>query len=330
MSAEFLPMRSRALSLRGLVLTSLTVLACGGEPALLEVEQPGTVQQAILCASYTAPQNMGSIDTSHGLNEVSGLAASRNHPGVLWLHEDSGAGPVFWAINNNARVLARVAVTGTGVSAADWEDMALGPCAAGSASDCLYIGDIGDNGLARATYAVYRIPEPNVNAGDAYREFSATATKFQYQYPGGTSYNSETLMVHPVSATPYVVEKHTPTTGPSRVFKFPMPLTTGSVATLTQVDTLAFPEGSIKATGGDIHPSGTRLLIRTYNRLWEYRLASGAAFDSIFNDAPQLVPVAGEVQGETVAYRAGGDGYFTQSEQAGSTTVPPLWRTGCQ
>jgi hypothetical protein len=293
-------------------------------------EEAGAVPQALLCASYTAPQSMGSIPTSAGLNEVSGLAASHAHPGVLWLHEDSGAGPVFWAISNTAEVLARVAVTGTGVSAVDWEDMALGPCTAGSASDCIYIGDIGDNGMSRATYAVYRIPEPDVNVGDAYREFSVTATKFPYQYPGGTSYNSETLMVHPTTATPYVVEKHGPSTGPSRVFKFPMPLNSGSVATLTEIDTVSFPEGSIKTTAGDIHPSGTRVLIRTYDRLWEYRLPSGAAFDTIFNDAPQLVPVAGEPQGEAVTYRASGDGYFTQSEQAGTASVPPLRRTSCQ
>ena len=316
-------------TLRFPVLTLLTVAACGGEPSLLE-DETDSLQQALLCAGYTAPQSMGSIPTSFGLNEVSGLAASRNHPGVLWLHEDSGAGPVFWAINNTAEVLARVAVTGPGVSAADWEDMALGPCTAGSANDCIYIGDIGDNGMSRANYAVYRIPEPNVAAGDAYREFSVTATKFTYQYPGGTNYNSETLMVHPTTATPYIVEKHAPTTGPSRVFKFPMPLNSGSVATLMQIDSISFPEGSIKTTGGDIHPSGTRLLIRTYNRLWEYRLPSGAAFDSIFNDAPQLVPVASEPQGEAVAYRLNGEGYFTQSEQAGTPSVPPLWRTGCQ
>jgi hypothetical protein len=316
-------------SLRFPVLTLLAAAACGGDPSLLE-EETGTVEQSLLCASYTAPQSMGSIPTSYGLNEVSGLAASRNHPGVLWLHEDSGAGPVFWAMSSTAQVLARIAVTGTGVSAVDWEDMALGPCAAGSANDCIYIGDIGDNGLSRSNYALYRIPEPNVNVGDAYREFTVTATKFPYQYPGGANYNSETLMVHPTTATPYIVEKHAPTTGPSRVFKFPMPLTAGAVATLTQIDTVSFPDGSIKTTGGDIHPSGTRLLIRTYNRLWEYRLPSGAAFDSIFNDAPQLVPVASEPQGEAVAYRVNGEGYFTQSEQAGSTTVPPLWRTSCQ
>ena len=323
-------MRSRKLSLRSLGLTcTLTVLACGGESELME-DEPGTLQQPILCAGYSAPQSMGSIASSHALNEVSGLAASRAHPGVLWLHEDSGAGPVFWAINKDAEVLAKVTVTGPGVSAADWEDMALGPCTAGSASDCIYIGDIGDNGLARATYAIYRIPEPNVNAADAYREFSVTATKFTYQYPAGTSYNSETLMVHPTTATPYVVEKTAATTGPSRVFKFPMPLNSGSLATLTQIDTVAFPSGGNKATAGDIHPSGTRLLIRTYGQLWEYRLPSGAAFDTIFNSTPQLVPSASEPQGEAVAYRAGGDGYFTQSEQAGAATVPPLRRTSCQ
>lgn len=314
-------------ALRFSLLTLLTMAACGGDPSLPE-EAPGSLGQALLCAGYTAPQSMGSIPTSYGLNEVSGLAASHAHPGVLWLHEDSGAGPVFWAMSNTAEVLAKVTVTGA--SAVDWEDMALGPCTAGSASDCIYIGDIGDNGLSRTNYAVYRIAEPNVNVGDAYREFSVTATRFPYQYPGGTNYNSETLMVHPTTATPYIVEKHAPTTGPSRVFKFPMPLNSGSVATLTQIDSISFPEGSIKTTGGDIHPSGTRLLIRTYNRLWEYRLPSGAAFDSIFNDAPQLVPVASEPQGEAVAYRVNGEGYFTQSEQAGTPSVPPLWRTGCQ
>src|SRR5690606_1795107 len=42
------------------------------------------------------------------LEEASGLAASRRHAGVLWMHNDSGGEPEVFAVDSTGAVLGRV------------------------------------------------------------------------------------------------------------------------------------------------------------------------------------------------------------------------------
>src|SRR5690606_17578486 len=93
--------------------------------------------------------------------EASGLALSRNNPGVLWTHNDSDDdGPQVYAFAaEDARYLGRYALDGAKVR--DWEDMALGPGQRPGA-DALYLGDIGDNNKKRKRIVVYRVAEPVV------------------------------------------------------------------------------------------------------------------------------------------------------------------------
>ena len=79
------------------------------------------------------------------------------------------------------------------------------------------------------------------------------------------------------------------------------------------------------ATSASAHPCGAGFLLRTSNTLYEFRIAPGAPFDSAFQVTPATVPVASETQGEAVAYRADGRGYFTTGEGA----MPALNRVDC-
>jgi len=62
------------------------------------------------------------------LRESSGLAASRAHPGLFWSHNDSGDGPMLYAIDTTAALLGVVEVEGA--RAVDWEALGMGPCPA--------------------------------------------------------------------------------------------------------------------------------------------------------------------------------------------------------
>ena len=146
--------------------------------------------------------------------------------------------------------------------------------------------------------------------------------------PDGEKFNAETLFMHPTSGELYLVTKHS-AGEPSRVFKFPMPLDPSKQVTLLPVATLPVPEPKDQAlTGGALSPDGTALLLRMYNRLVELKLPAGAPFEAIFKQKPVNVPVAAEQQGEAVAWRADGRGYFTASEEAG--VKPTLNRVECQ
>src|SRR5438309_1605081 len=58
-----------------------------------------------------------------GLTEASGVAASRNNPGVLWTHNDSGHPAQIYALDTQGRLLGTYAVPGN----TDNEDIAIGP-----------------------------------------------------------------------------------------------------------------------------------------------------------------------------------------------------------
>jgi len=84
-------------------------------------------------------------------------------------------------------------------------------------------------------------------------------------------------------------------------------------------------------TGGDMHPSRTRIVLRTYLGFFEYRLKPGDFPGNL--DAAQridiMVPLTLEPSGEAVTYDHAGDGILTLSE--GLLTIPfqPLHHFPC-
>lgn len=256
------------------------------------------------------------------LLETSGIVASRAHPGILYAHNDSGDVARVVALDDQGALVARLDITGA--SNVDWEDIAIGPCPAGS---CIYVGDIGDNALNRSTKTVYRFPEPALVPGQVATTIAITGVEaFPFSYPAGPDLfeNAETLLVHPVSGDVYVVTKEAPGT-PSTVYTFPRPLTAGSTATLTRLARLPFPAGTDPdISGGDIDPCGTSVLLLIGGvRAYVLTPTTGGAFDTAFTAAGPLaqlrtVPVASEANGEAISWNAAGDGFFTLGEGANS------------
>ncbi len=270
-----------------------------------------------LCVRFTAAKPVGLVPQP--LTELSGLAASRVSPDVLYAHNDSGDTARFFALSTlDAHLIATYTLDGG--SNVDWEDIAVGPCPSGS---CVYLGDIGDNERSREGYAVYRVPEPN-DLVDAEVPFE----RFAFEYPGGAKHNAESLAVHPLTGRVYVITKESLGVR-SEVYRFPQPLDAGSIAMLMKVSDLSVPVGlDSQVTAADIDPCGKALLVRMYNRLVELRLPEGATdFEQIFTQPPVQVPFADEPQGEGVAFAPDGRSYFTSGEHL--QTELPLYRVVC-
>ncbi|MDX2014492.1 MAG: hypothetical protein SFW67_30115 [Myxococcaceae bacterium] len=306
------------------------LVACAPKPAQLFTPEPGGETDAgapvdggltcrPTCLSWTTPRAVGTIRPP--VVELSGLVASRSQP-VLYAHNDSGDAARFFALSvNDGAVLQEFAVTGA--TNVDWEDMALGPCATGT---CLYLGDIGDNRKVRTNYAVYRVPEPVVQAGAGVA--SVPAERLPYEYPNGEKHNAEALIADPASGRLYVITKED-LGQPSLVFRFPATLVAGAPVTLERVTALAVPTGSDpQLTGADVSPCGDAVLVRLYNRLLLFTVPEGAAFEALFSAAFTQVPVAQEPQGEAVAFSADGRSLFTASEALGGD--PPLFQSTCR
>lgn len=266
------------------------------------------------CEAWNIPVVAAGTLEDVAINELSGLGASRKNPGVLYGNNDSGDSARFFAISSTGARLGRFSLRG--VPARDWEELAVGPCPAGS---CVFLADIGDNRSVRSDYAIYRVSEPQVGPDDL-GEKDVAFDRFPFEYPGGAHFNAETLLVHPVTGEVFVVTKHEAGVA-STVYRFPKPMTADVSVTLEKIAQLQVPAaGDLSLTAGSFSPCGDALLLRMYNRLVELRLPAGAReWNAIFTAAPFRVAVATEQQGEAVTYSADGRAYFTASEGTAQT-----------
>ncbi|MSP23804.1 MAG: hypothetical protein EXR75_01300 [Myxococcales bacterium] len=253
------------------------------------------------CSACAMPVSKGTIAAS-AITEVSGLVASALHDDRYYVHNDSGDTARFFAVGLDGSDHGSYVVGGA--TAIDWEAMAAGPCDKGR---CLYFGDVGDNLEARSSYTIYRVPEPaRLTPG----EHQVTGEALEFVYPDG-SHNCETLLAHPKSGELWLVTKVS--FGSATVYRVPASAGPGKSVVLDKLGTVKPPSGLPQFTAGDVHPSGTGILMRTYSSLFYYPLASNDVAAALALP-PCSVPVAAEKQGEAVSWSRTGDGYVTVSE----------------
>ncbi len=257
-----------------------------------------------------APELLGSFDV--GLApEVSGIAASRREPDLLWLVDDATGTSQVIGVRHDGTTAAEVTVDG--LDAVNLEDLAAGPCGAGDPSPCLYLADIGDNVAGREAIAIHRIGEPA--PGDT----TAVATTARYTYPSGPV-DAEALVVG-ADGLPIVLTKEEGTT---RV----MAATAFADGALVQTGQMPVPQPSsplltgfvgLSVTGADASHDGSRVLLRTYDSVVELTAPSpGAPLSDLAAWTAAELPAAPEGQGEAVAYLPDGRSYVTASEGSGS------------
>lgn len=265
-------------------------------------------------ATYGDSVLLGTI-TDPGIDESSGLAASRRNPGLLWTHNDSGDEPLVYCLDLQAAPCGVWRVTGA--EAFDWEDMAAGP-GPRPGEPYLYLGDIGDNLDQRTEIVVYRVPEPAAGGAGpvptkAAPAATAPAETFRLRYPDG-AHNAEALAVHPTTGDLYVVTKDAQS---ARVYKAAAPLDPSVVTTMVQIGTLRLgtgPRGLEQVTGADISPDGRRVAFSTYTRGYELEAPAAGPFDDVWSQVPAPVALGLRIQGEAIAYRLDGRALLTTSE----------------
>lgn len=261
------------------------------------------VEAAAQAPEFLPPQQVGTVEHA-AIDEASGMAASRANPDVLWVHNDSGDTARVFAMNVEGVHLGIYRLVG--VSATDWEDMAVGPGPVADQS-YLFLGDIGDNAAVRPTIRVYRVPEPAVSASqppvDVDLPGVATIT---LQYPDGPR-DAETLMIDPATRDLYIISKRE---SRSRIYRAPYPQSTSQTVILEYHGQL--PWGG--ATGGDISPTGGEILVRQYSEASLWRRPAGTTVWEALAQPGYSVPLAVEPQGESISFDRTGSDYYTVSE----------------
>ena len=244
-----------------------------------------------------------------GLVEASGIAASRNNPGVLWAENDAGNPAVVYAIDSQGRLLGTYDLPGN----TDNEDIGIGPGPVANIS-YLYVADIGDNNAIRANIAIYQVPEPAVYFQQTNHPVSGQAMKgmrtITLTYPDG-AHNAESEFIDPVTGDWFVLTKGST----SRIYTAPKALLdTSDNIMLSFVRTLNFDVPS----GADISPLGSEIIVRQEDFAQLWMRTNGQSVSSAFAGTPISIPVTGtangEPNGEAIGFDYYGSGYFTLSD----------------
>ncbi|UJR78198.1 hypothetical protein [Sandaracinus amylolyticus] len=295
----------------GILTLALAASGCGAGA--------GAVEARAECGIYGAPRETGRVRNA-ALDEVSGIVASRAHPGVLWAHNDSGDGPRLFAIDAEAGA-SRGEWLLEGASARDWEDIAIEVIE--GAPDRLWIGDVGDNGARngrvppRDSVIVLRVDEPEPLPE---QEAQEAARPLAYQtivlrYPDRPR-DAEAIAIDPPSGDLFVLAKED--AGASDVFVARAPLADGETRTLERV---AMIQLASMITAADVSSDGHELIVRTYRDVAWWRRDRDEGWADALARPAILLPHAEEPQGEAIAFEARGAGFYTISEG----DHPPIW-----
>ena len=216
--------------------------------------------------------------TDPRLTEISGMAPSQLHSGVMWVHNDSGDKARLYAVQlSNCAVVGELALRD--VSARDFEGLAAGVDAQGR--PVLWVGDIGDNRDSWSDVSIYRIREPKKLG-----KTSAQVQRYRFTYED-RPHNAETLLADPDSQQLWIVTKQMAS---GSIYALPKKLRKSGINTARKIGSAT---GLI--TDGAIKPDGATFVLRDYFDAQVFRgLPEGVVDEKI--DLP------GQPQGEAIAW----------------------------
>lgn len=136
--------------------------------------------------TFNTPKKL--TDLNNIVSETSGIMV---YNGLIWTNNDSGGEAALYAVDPmSGGVLKKVIING--VSAIDWEDLAID-------EEFVYIGDFGNNNGNRKDLRIIKFPLSELDQDTVY---SVSVMTFKYEdqtdftsEPQATNYDAESLMV---------------------------------------------------------------------------------------------------------------------------------------
>jgi hypothetical protein len=274
--------------------------------------QQAIAQNGQVAAQASAPSPLFNIQDP-SINELSGFAASRTYPGLIWAHNDSGDTARLFLINKAGKTIATVALEG--IEARDWEDMA-------AAAGYLYIGDSGDNMRVMENIKIHRFQEPKLDPQKLGQYISLSSSNIEtatVTYPDGPR-DAESLAVGP-DGTLLIVSK---SFAGSNFYVSQTPFRRGAIVLKKTGSTFQFGSTGLftkLATSGDLSRDGRKLLIGTYSQIYEFPLTRPFDFTSIDTKNPKIQELPSLKQSESTCYDLEGKQIYVSSEKA----KPPVY-----
>ena len=246
--------------------------------------------------------------TDQRLEELSGLASD----GGQWFAvNDSDDGRLRVQVLDRTCAITRTITTQN--NPFDVEDLALAP------DGTLWAADTGDNGKSRETVALHAVSP------------DGSARLYRLTYPDG-KHDAEALLLDG-SGIPHIVTKET--IGSALVYRPASGLSEGAPTPMEQVakvsisatDTAGGPlQNSVVTrlvTGGAMSRDGRVAALRTYTDAYLFPVPDGDLAAALESD-PVRVPLAGEPQGEAIAFDP--DGTLLSASEFGNAGTSSVVR----
>jgi len=266
------------------------------------------------CGGDDAPSSrLSGLLLDAEMAETSGLAASRAHPGTLWLVEDGGNPARLYAVSRRGRRIASYEVEGARNT--DWEDLAAFEH---DGKRYLLVADTGDNGGLRRTLLLHAIEEPaRLRDGGTLKP----AWSIAFRWPDGPR-DCEAVAVDAARGQVLLVSKKR---RPPELFALPLrPGDRAGVQTARPLGRLAGIAGDgpaddttrllAQVSAADVSPDGRVLAVLTYGGLRLYRRGTGEAWPAAVARTPSRRDVPWLHQPEALGWSADGLGLYATGE----------------
>lgn len=250
------------------------------------------------------------------LREISGIAASRRHVGLLWVHNDSGYEAQVHAIDTQGRHRATLDIEG--VAARDFEDVAAFEL---DGVAYLLVADTGDNGGRRSEVELVVLAEPE-RIEDARVQPDWTQ---RVRWPDGPRDVEAVAVDASAGQVLFITKKRVP----AELLVAPLRAQTGviearRVGSLSGIEQPSPAElsgnprfGRYRAqiTAADLSADGRMLAVLNYRRAYLYRRDAGEDWAQALSRPGQPLQFGWLAQAEAIAFDASGRSLWISSER---------------
>ena len=275
----------------------------------------------LLAARWGSPEVAGLV-TDKAMDEISGLAASRTHPGHYWAINDSGNTAQLHLMDAAGKHRGSVDVAGA--RNIDWEDLASFEL---NGRHYLLVSDTGDNGGIRQDLALHVFEEPTDLSQPV-----ALAWTVRFRWPDGPR-DCEAAAVDPVRGEVLLVSKKRV---PAELFHVPLRSEgaevvaekLGNLTGIEQPDAGDLARSPLygryraQVTGADLSPNGRVLAVLNYRSIHFLVRERGQDWATALAVKLPHLALPWIQQAEAIAFSLDGQELLVASEQLPS----PLFR----
>lgn len=213
----------------------------------------------LMLGSISAPLERCGTLNAPAIREASGLVASRRHPGIFWVHNDSGNLPALYAVKRDGTLVREYLV---GVPNIDWEDVAVDD------DGRLYLGDVGNNDGRLPIRTIHRLVEPDPSQPS--QGPLTVESSWSYKFPARGRFDAESLVVDRGGA---VLVAKTFDRTEAELFTIPLDAPAPLWKPVLPVSAGRLPRFQEPATGADLSRDGLWLAVCAVDVARVYRRA---------------------------------------------------------